>query len=238
MTWKKVVVFLALTFASSGMLRSLPMMLYLGEKPSKSFKLASLVSNFVKLRRPMPPPMEIASHSPKADAFSAFAGIASDCSNSSTLYHYGLWTKWEAYKKLEFPSTIVKPMFALGESLKSVIPAWSEAILTKATGATSTALLRSVRKETTRKTVKTPIWKDLAFLLYSLIRYDTIDLKVGQHLTDLRICLSVRLRAIETRTLFLRDFLILYRSTSSCTFSIALKSSFSKRGLLRASASL
>jgi hypothetical protein len=74
-------------------------------------------------------------------------------------------------------------------------------------GATSTALFKSTRKETTRKTVKTPIWNDLAFLPYSLIRYDTIVINVGQHLIDPRICFSVSLRAVDILTSLFPCFL-------------------------------
>ena len=86
------------------------------------------------------------------------------------------------------------------------MPTESEASFTKVMGATSTALFKRTRKETTRKTVKTPIWKDLAFLPYSLIRYDMIVINVGQHLIDPRICFSVSFRAVEILTSLLPSF--------------------------------
>jgi len=105
------------------------------------------------------------------------------------------------YKKLVFPSFIgAEASRRLGVSLKSVMPTESDANFTKVMGATSTALFKRTRKETTRNTVKTPIWNDLAFLPYSLIRYDTIVINVGQHLIEPRICFSVSLRAVDILT--------------------------------------
>ena len=107
----------------------------------------------------------------------------------------------KAYKKLVFPSFIgAEARSRLGVSLKSVMPTESDASFTKVMGATSTALFKRTRKETTRKTVKTPIWNDLAFLPYSLIRYETIVINVGQHLIDPSICFSVSLRAVDILT--------------------------------------
>jgi hypothetical protein len=57
---------------------------------------------------------------------------------------------------LSFPS-ISGTETELGVNLKSVIPAESEEILTKAIGATSTELFNRVKKDTTKNTVKTTI---------------------------------------------------------------------------------
>ena len=118
-----------------------PIRIILGLNPSKQGTSPALCKNIMKLSKPITPPSYTKSESYRLtpycySSFSYWGGSCSQSSKSSVL----------------FPCYIdAEACNRFGISLKSVMPTETEASFTKVMGATSSAIIKRTRKETTRK---------------------------------------------------------------------------------------